>query len=63
MTFARLERIASNSFMTVPLPYPMEDLNEIQNWVIREFPGWETLTASEFNPDEEWANWPQSEWR
>lgn len=54
--FLRLERMNTNSFMTIELPYEMP-FQVAERWAMDEYPDWETVDGSMFDPDFSCVEW------
>ena len=53
MTYVRICRERTDSWMTIALPCPMNSFEEAEEYVHQSLPDWEVFTGSHFNPDSE----------
>ena len=53
INYIRVQRLATDSYVTIHLPYPMKDLDEVEQYLSHELPGWECVMGCYSNPDSE----------
>lgn len=53
INWIRAERPSTDSWITLKLPRPYGLGEDVEPWLQEHFPGWESVSASRENPDED----------
>ena len=56
LEFVRMDRESTGSFITLRLPMKMNS-RQVDEWVAQGMRGWELIQTTEFNPDDELADY------